>query len=688
MPIFILILLYGSCNNSIAAVETSANDTIKLNELSVEAKSTNISAGKISIIPTPTAKKLAKDINSLIELTHTGLFTIVDGQVTVNGQPVTIAINGEIADQIDQQTFWAKNVLRLEYLQDSDDLTFLGKNRVLNIVMKEYSVGGLTRLNADQEIPNSGDYDVSSKLVLKPFTINAFSRYSYKYDTTSGISMSEDYRDVWFDGQQFSQILQNESISSRGRTSDYSCGFNIRQKSKKFNSTHSALFFTSRNRAEEHGVTSFSPEVLNGAYQHTTNHPRNTGFIIKGDYRYNSNDKFALSAEWNVSNSFNNGNRLYELTDYSAIVTDVKERVFGAFLKLTAGYQLRDNMFFTFNVSERYSKFKANYSGSTLSYQLQEHYITDLNLPVSWHPLPDLYLRIQPSVSIQRKEINKAYHSTDILPAASLGASYTINDNSTIYAGVYYNLTNPSANSLNDLILQQDALKWLKGNPSLKPSQYYSFDINYFYAPFNWINFNLSAGASVTTNKSVVSYNQVDREHNGIIGEYINGLTTQHYFTQLTTSISMLNKRLDLTPIIMVSYDRVRKINDAFFVRPQLYASYLIKDMRIYASCAAPEKVLLNAGNEKLHTYWQYGLGIDFALGDLIFSAELNNIFNRHNISRRYYRSPHYNFDKRVIERGRYAAISVTYTFDYGKKMDRSINIDTSIDQKTSILSK
>ena len=689
ITIVVLITLFSSnmCCRMEAAANNS-NDTINLKELSVEAKSLSITNGKITITPTPTAKKLAKDIKSLVELSHAGLFTIIDGQVTVNGQPVTIFINGEITDNIDQQTFWAKNVLRLEYFEDSDDLTFLGKNRVLNIVMKDYSAGGLTRLNANQEIPNNGDYDISTKLVLKPITINAFSGYSYEYNQNKGYDMTEDYRDVWFNEQLFNKILQHEFMSTYGRKGTYSCGINLRQKSKKFYSVHSASFFTSRNRTNECGETSFEPEICLSDYQQNYNNQKNTGFIVNGNYQYMLNDKFTFSAEWNVSKNFNYDNRLYELIDFSNIQTNVNERAFGAFFKFNLGYQIRRNMFFIIKLSEKYSKFKASYSGSTQSEQLQEHKITDFDIPLNWKPLSNLHLRIQPSVSIQKKNINSVYCTTNVLPAASFGASYTINDMSTFFAGIYYNLTNPTANSLNILVLQQDALKWLKGNPSLKPSQYYSFDAVYYCAPANWLNLNLSAGTSITTNQSVISYNQVDKEYNGIIGEYVNGLTIEHYFTQLTTSISLRDRRLDIMPIMMVSYDRVRKINSTFFFRPQLYTSLLIKDVRIKAMCAAPEKVLLEAGNEKLNTYWQYCLGIDFAIGNIIFSAELNNIFNKHNVSTRYYRSSHYNFDKRISERGRYAAISLTYTFDYGKKVERNIEIDHYTNQTTSILSK
>ena len=55
----------------------------------------------------------------------------------------------------------------------------------------------------------------------------------------------------------------------------------------------------------------------------------------------------------------------------------------------------------------------------------------------------------------------------------------------------------------------------------------------------------------------------------------------------------------------------------------------------------------------------------------------------------KYYRnleSGPYSYTSRTWEKGRSVAVSLTYTFDYGKKVDPSINISTQEIRSTSVL--
>lgn len=663
-------------------------DTINLKEVTVQSKDIRIDSGKIIITPSSSAKKLAKDMKSLVEITNSGLFTIVDGKITVNGQPVTLAINGETVDQIDEKTFWAKNVLRLEYIENPDDQALSGQQRVLNFVMKEYLVGGLTRLDGSQYIPNNGDYFVSSKLVYKPITLNAFGQYDYSNLKNEGYDIAEEYRDVWYSGEKYPEIFQNDEMTTHRKSHNYSFGLNLRQKGSKFSSVHSASFYTSHNKNNIYGETSIMPGLIGGDSQRTCSDSKNKGFTIKGEYKFLPSKKFGVFVDWNISRNFNNSDQLYDIPEYSEIVTDISERTFGAFFKARVAFKPHKNSLINLSVSEKYSKFKADYSGNTISSQLQKYYITDLTGSFTWFPNSNFDLRLAPTVSILKKEFNNTYNNTEVLPSAEFTIRYGINSRSQIGTTLFYSLTPPAANSLNDLVLQQDILKWLKGNPSLKPKQTYSLYVEYFCIPSRWLTYIARFNAYIITNQSVISYMQGGKDYNGVIGEYVNGLNEERYSILQSFSFKLFNNSLKLAPVFDMSYYRVKGIDNLFWFNTRLDATFFYKDLMVTAMCSAPDKMLLQAGNETIKSDWRYNIGVSYALGNLIFGARLDNIFNKHNTTKSYYRSPYYDFTRTSFGRGRCFNLSVTYTFDYGKKVDRSIDIDTGHSGESSILTK
>ena len=687
-----IVLLASLCNfvcfgsGESVASDSLATDTIALKEISVQNDAVTINNNKVTIVPTTTAKKLATDIKSLVQLTKSGIFSIVDGKITVNGKPVTISINGQLADDIDMRTFWAKNVIRLEYLKNSDNPAYLGASDVLNIVMKEYAVGGLTRLNADQKIPFDGDYNVASKLVYKALTVNAFANFKKKNEISHSEENTEEYQDVWFKGDFYPLLSQKENTKSDSRNNQISSGINFRQNSEKFRSVHSASYFSTNNRHNESGQTEIVPELFSKTLLQSSSKDHSRRFNFQGFYQLFYNDKLSFSGLWSFTRDLNNRNSLYDLSDQSLIITDVNENSSNFYSNLYAYYKPARNFSFSLMVTERYSRFNAHYTGNSESYQLHTSNDNNFVLSADWYPVDALSLSMQAAVNISKRFVNHSNECKEVLPLVYLSAYYALNNKSNVQAYLYYRKQQPMVNTLNELILQQSLLKWILGNPGLKAQQFCNFDALYYYRPSSNLNFGLSAGVRVKTNQSFLSYTAGGPKYDGIIGGYNNGSTEENYNAQLNSNIEIINNSVSFTPVLDFQYYRVKGVKNLFWFRPKLFVDYTIKDTRIYASCSAPEKILMNVGNEILRTYWQYDFGTDFAIGNLIFNVELVNIFNKRIKSTRSYQSPSYDFHKLIFDQGRHLMFSVTYTFDYGKKVDRNINNNSQLDINTSIL--
>ncbi len=139
-------------NNSQEKNTTAAdndNKTTTLKELVVTGENAWFEGNKAVFVPRKNEKNLAIDAVSLIDNMGTPLLYVKENQImSRTGGAVTIFINGNPADDTDLRTFWPQNAIRVEYIQNPDDPKFRGATNVVNFIMKEYTFGGLTKLDA------------------------------------------------------------------------------------------------------------------------------------------------------------------------------------------------------------------------------------------------------------------------------------------------------------------------------------------------------------------------------------------------------------------------------------------------------------------------------------------------------------------------------------------------------------
>lgn len=101
---------------------------------------------------------------------------------------------------------------------------------------------------------------------------------------------------------------------------------------------------------------------------------------------------------------------------------------------------------------------------------------------------------------------------------------------------------------------------------------------------------------------------------------------------------------------------------------------------------SSPEKTILPGGTGTGKSPHYYGLNFSYGNGNLIVDVELNEIFDKRLYNTSVFNSGPYSYTSRSWEKGRSVAVSLTYTFDYGKKVDPSIGISTQEIRSTSVL--
>lgn len=149
----------------LAAEKEDSLRTQNLQEVVIEGKTAWADGNKLMFIPSKPDKRLSNSIESLLQRMSMPVIRIIDGQIqNTKGRSVTVYVNGVKADNMDYATFWPKQTVRVEYVEYPSDPRFNGEACVVNIVTKASQYGGVAKLNARQEIKNTGKYEGATKL--------------------------------------------------------------------------------------------------------------------------------------------------------------------------------------------------------------------------------------------------------------------------------------------------------------------------------------------------------------------------------------------------------------------------------------------------------------------------------------------------------------------------------------------
>lgn len=675
-------------NISYTETDEEGAKTTELQELIVKSEYAWFEDGKAVFIPRKKDKNLSNSIISLIDRMGTGILRTDQGGITtIDGQSVSIFINGVAVDALDEATFWPKNAMRVEFMQSSNDPLYQGKQNILNIVMKDYVAGGLTKFNASQEFPNNGSYSVSSKLVWGKMTYQAIFKGGYSRDHLSGDERTESYDDVWYGGSHYDNISHYEKSDDFNRSNDIYGGFTARYRDSRIIATHGvALQWNQDPGSGSHGVSIYNPDIISGDMMNSTANSHSLSPTIYGNYNWTGNPKWHAGGSWSFSHSHNNGYSTYEDGGVEPIVNNTRENQYTYGFSAYGSWTPRNNLYLGLIVSETRSVSTASYTGNTVSNQYQNNGNTNFLFNFWYQPTNWLNISLRPQFTIFDRNINHTVKTKQYAPGINGMLNFQINRKNSLSLYTWYWQTAPIASSRNELILRQTELKWIEGNPSLKPSETYHIGLGYYTMPLRWLTSDLSLTFNTQNNQTALSYRNGGKEYEGVIGQYHNH---SHYDTfEITWRLDfpLLDNNLRFGHLLNYEYSRLDNFGKIshFISRP--YVGWTFGNCNLFASYETPGKAFTNGGTEKIKTDHQYDLSFSYGNGNLYLDITLNNIFSKHRYTDHWYVSGPYRFDSRSWSKGRNISVSLTYTFDYGKKVDPSIDVDAKNIRSSSVL--
>ncbi|MDE6022831.1 MAG: hypothetical protein K2G13_04935, partial [Muribaculaceae bacterium] len=203
------------------SINISNDKTTMLQEVVVESATRKKIPQGIAFFPTKRERNFAADAINLIEimaLTELPYDYRANAVTTPNGGTVKYFIDGREATKKDLKALNPKDVERIEYFHMPTSGDFMGKQDVVNYVMKKYLTGGFTRIFARQYLDGSyGDYAISTRIAYKKVTLDGYFEGEYKNASKSGSIINNTFKDFTYNSFSYDNV--EETIDGRDNRS-------------------------------------------------------------------------------------------------------------------------------------------------------------------------------------------------------------------------------------------------------------------------------------------------------------------------------------------------------------------------------------------------------------------------------------------------------------------------------------
>lgn len=678
----------------LSAIMTKADDSIpttNLEELVVKSERSWIENGVFNFLPTKKEKQLSNSPGSLIKMMDIPLLK-GDGDAikTLSDEAVSIFINGEPANEIDLSTFWPSDVKKVEYMQNPSDPTFRGARNVVNFVMAKYEVGGVTRINARQNLPmTEGYYDLASKLSYKRMTyglsVNSFCMRD-KDNESEGITL---YKDLFYNGIKYDEISLEERYKSDSEFWRTTVVANAKYTSEKFLATHTVGFIWSHLPGNSALSNShWSQNLFGSEYSSSFNKSDSYTPVISGDYYGILSQLFTISGRWSYSHSDNSRFMSSKFGDTPIIENDFKEKVNVLPIGLNLGYRPDDKWTLFISLASKSQWFETEYKGSVNTHSNQFRESLQTALTAYWQPSSKLMFYMQPSILYNYYKIEETVNKY-VTPTCSFNIGWYPGSKLNISGSLTYHQMPLSASASNPVIYKRDELTWVEGNPNLKPESNWFVNISIYYTPTDWIRFSSLFSYNIYRNSSFHYMESAPEDMGGILEIQRNINKSEQYGIYPSVSVSLFNRHLSLNlcPKFNHKITRNGHFRSLTCFQPVGDISYTIGNFNIEAKYTGRRKYLLDdSGNLMDRQPDNFSLGLSYGWKNLYVYCGVDDIFHNK------YKTSSYSYYDVVTKEytnwstGRKFKLNLTYTFGYGKKVDQNINISAPAASDSSIL--
>lgn len=693
--IIIICLALTGCINAVAQ-EVADSTATQLDEIVVQGDRQFLLPDGVAYIPTSREKKTSQNAIDMLRrlgVAQLDIDPITNEVKTVNNQKVQFFVNG-VKDN--PMKIWTMEVKRVEFLVSPKDPRFMGAQYVVNYIVEEYKYGGYTRLNTYEHF--NGYFANNS---------NLFSRYSYgdfTYDVYVGsvntdaakkesTTSTERYSLVNEEGSS-STVERTETMNGiGGRDDKIPVTFRAMYNHGNFMGNTSLSFNYNKTKKSYRGFVSYddltsllSDDSDNLTYNFDSRRSRSWQWYTEAFYFLPSG--WFLGYNGTFSWDFNNNDYRYE-NDLTGLIENLsKEKRFSTQIILFVQKNIHNHEILL-NAACDYGNYKVNYVGTSPSADVIKTPTTLISLRYGYN-FSKFKINADVNFGNQWYDINKIRDRHFSL-SAHLQFLYSINSfNQLSFFSQYATYSNFNGSELSQSIIRMNDYLYITGNPVIDPTHNFNANISYSWLPKGKFSLFANGEISHDWNRITQGYKLWDNGQ-ALLRETMNSGSLTKLHLSVKGRARFFKDKLTINVKPEYIYQHATGINkgtvhsfeiviDGTYYFGNFYATvfYRSPDKRIDPMTGF---VIRRSGYNQVNFGWGNGhWNIWGGVGN-IFANGWRNLNQN-------YDSEIYKAERTVYNyKGhRQFLIGASYTFGYGKKIDRSNEANAKADGSSSIL--
>ena len=680
MRIFISIFISTFATVSVYAQELV--DTLKTRELSeVVVKAQMQRTSPTSTTYTPTSKQKNASQNAIDLLRQIAMPQIqinpVSEAVTDNaGGEVAIFINFLEASKEEMEGLRTPDVKKVEYLEFPTDPRFRGAQRVINIIVQEYAYGGYTKLTTNENF-----------LVGFSSRNNIFSKFSYKrmtYDLYAGANnwnnhhIGNNVKGIYSlkdtDGKDY-QLIRTETLDdSHYKQNQYPVTFRATYASEKIQ-IRNTVGFTHLDIPVygQRGNLTYQPGSEQNYTFNRSNPNRNNSLAYQGSFFFSLPKQFSIDISPRFNYTHSNDNLSYSTSNSPEIVRNARENAYNyrvdaylqkrigqkhtAMLGVNGGDNI--NRLRYSGTNSYYDRFHNAFAAGMLCYNLQAQKVS---------------LYADAGFCWEQSDIN-GIKNNDKYPFLHINFRYSPNSKNALTAYFQFASSSPGINQKASDVLQDNEYMFVTGNPMLDNSRHITLNLSYTWMPSNVFGLSAFNNFFEMIDRQIITY-KPHFDGSTLLRTYINDGNYIQNEMGLAANYKLFDGKLQLyvspKQTFFKSTGVYNKSYNLFTIMAQ--ATYYLNSFYFEAYYQTPGKQMFSSSPQIYKNRNFHSLTVGWANSDWNIRVMAANVFNKSWSSAEIVtESPLYREYKENIGTSSHPRINVavTYTFGYGKKVQR-----------------
>ncbi len=670
--------------------QTAEQDTVafkQLDEITVIADAQHTEASKTVYIPTGTQKATASDGLSLLARMNIPQLSVnpIAGTINTNSeQPVSLFINYHPASDEDVAGLNPADIRKVEYLDFPTDSRFLRAQHVVNFITYLYAYGGYTKLNCKERFMiRSGEASVYSRFAYREMEYDIMVSGNYDYNSHIGAVTEESYK--------FAHgTIKRESNTESGKNREKGLFAGLRaswNKGQDFSFRN--LISYRRRRAsvnETAGYVHFSD--LYNTEHYTAEAP-----FTNNSVSWNSELYASLGRGWAINGDFqteltDNQTTSNYTTPVSKIENHADEEAWFVRGNIQANKLVSDKISLFGNIISSGGRTKIDYSGTSNATNRFSQIFTGVYMGLSLN-----YRKVAGSIdggyAFESNKIN-SQSTDDRYPFTHINIQYAPNQKNSLSLWFQYATFSPDAAMKNPNIIRQSELMYISGNPDLKCSRHISANISYLWLPSNQWQLSAYAVFFRIANRQIAVYSP-DGPEGMMLKKYFNDGDYNHgqIGARLTGKLVDGKLALSVSPRLLLYRTTGSNSISHYPFLGSISADYYLGKFFFNAYWSSSSSYVDGETAYLRRMPFEYSVSAGWASEGWNIQLGLVNLFqsswkvSTDILTTRWYDSTLTQFGSDFHRR---LTFNVTYTFNYGKKVSKSSELNDEGSISTSIL--